>query len=93
MKPAHVSAAMADLWPEYPWSKLSKREGEVAVLLVNGRSHEEVASALGITLKTVEAHIAEIRREVGMSKDRRPLTSVLLADVVRHRVALYEALP
>lgn len=43
---------------------LTTREREVAQLLAEGKSNKEVASALGISLKTSESHRANIMRKL-----------------------------
>ncbi|MEL7158408.1 MAG: helix-turn-helix transcriptional regulator, partial [Actinomycetota bacterium] len=44
---------------------LSDREAEVAVLVVEGRTHKEIGAQLYISPKTVEHHVAKIRQKVG----------------------------
>jgi len=44
---------------------LTPREREVAQLLAEGKSNKEVATALGISLKTAESHRANIMRKLG----------------------------
>ena len=46
--------------------ELSERERETVQLLVEGKSNKEVASALGISPKTVEAHRATIMRKLNI---------------------------
>jgi len=45
---------------------LTDREKEVLKLLVVGCSNKEVSSALGITERTVKAHVAKLMRKVGV---------------------------
>jgi DNA-binding NarL/FixJ family response regulator len=47
-----------------PDSALSAREREVIQLLAEGKSNKEVASDLGISTRTAEAHRAEIMRKI-----------------------------
>jgi DNA-binding NarL/FixJ family response regulator len=56
---------------------LTRREREVAQLLVEGLGSRAVASRLGITPKTVDTHRAAIMRKLGMSS---------MADLVRYAV-------
>lgn len=91
MNAAHVEAAITDLWPSLPWDRLSKRQMQVVDLLVNGHSHEEMAFELGVALKTVETHLADVRRLLGLLPNRRPLANVLLSDIVRRHVSHLEA--
>jgi len=46
---------------------LTFRECEVVRLLAGGRSNKEVATSLGISVKTVETHRAKIMRKLGIS--------------------------
>ena len=45
---------------------LSAREREIVQLLAEGRSSKEVAAVLGISIKTVETHRANIMRKLEM---------------------------
>ena len=47
-----------------PGSRLTAREREVVQLLSEGRSSKEVASVLGISVKTAETHRANIMRKL-----------------------------
>jgi DNA-binding NarL/FixJ family response regulator len=44
---------------------LTARERQIVQLLAEGRSNKEVAAALGISIKTAEAHRANIMRKLG----------------------------
>lgn len=57
-------------------SVLSKREREIAILAARGQSNLEIASALSISHKTVEKHLASAFRKLGVSS-RRDLRSYL----------------
>jgi DNA-binding NarL/FixJ family response regulator len=48
-------------------SLLTEREREIVPLLANGMANKEVATALGISLKTVETHRAAIMKKLGFS--------------------------
>jgi DNA-binding NarL/FixJ family response regulator len=56
---------------------LTRREREVAQLLVEGLGSRAVANRLGITPKTVDTHRAAIMRKLGMSS---------MADLVRYAI-------
>ena len=47
------------------FSGLTEREREVAVLIAQGKSNREIANALVITVRTVEAHITRILDKLG----------------------------
>ena len=44
---------------------LSARQKEVATLVAEGLSNEEIASRLGISKRTVEAHLYNISQKLG----------------------------
>ncbi|WP_343466796.1 LuxR C-terminal-related transcriptional regulator [Rhodococcus aetherivorans] len=73
---APTPAAAADA-PAAP-SPLSDREAEVADLVVAGLTYREVGSRLYISAKTVEHHVARIRRRLGAGS-RSELISMLRA--------------
>lgn len=45
---------------------LSKREREVVCLLASGKANKEAADALGISVRTVEAHRAKVMLKLGI---------------------------
>jgi two-component system response regulator NreC len=51
-----------------PFSLLSGREREVLHLIADGLSAKEIASQLGISAKTVEAHRTSLMRKLGVRK-------------------------
>lgn len=59
-------------------SALSEREAEVAERLVLGETYREIGAALFISAKTVEHHVARIRRRLG-AQSRSELLSMLRA--------------
>jgi DNA-binding NarL/FixJ family response regulator len=71
---ALVQARSGDLGSQDP---LTRREHEVAQLLVEGLGSRAVANRLGITPKTVDTHRAAIMRKLGMSS---------MADLVRYAI-------
>jgi DNA-binding NarL/FixJ family response regulator len=58
------------------------REREVIQLLAEGQSNKEVASTLGISLKTIEAHRANIMRKLQLHS-----LSDLVRYAIRHKIA------
>jgi DNA-binding NarL/FixJ family response regulator len=56
---------------------LSAREREIVQLLAEGKSNKEVATALGISVKTAETHRSNIMRKSGFAS---------LADLVRYAI-------
>jgi DNA-binding CsgD family transcriptional regulator len=61
-----------------PSSRLSDREREVAELLLQGLPYKDIGSQLFISAKTVEHHVARIRRRLG-AESRSELLSMLRA--------------
>ena len=74
---SEIGAAVRTL-PTSTGGPLSDREGEVADLLVLGLTYREVGSRLYISAKTVEHHVARIRRRLGAGS-RSELLSMLRA--------------
>ncbi len=50
--------------PELVSDRLTSREREIVQLLAEGKSSKEVASSLGISVKTAETHRANIMRKL-----------------------------
>jgi len=76
---AQASGAAAAVGPS--WSKgLTDREKEVAATLAAGASNKEIARALGITERTVKAHVGAILEKLHV-RDRLQLSLVVNAQV------------
>ena len=73
---AAIGPAMAVI--PHDTSKLSERQREVAALLVKGLTYKGVGERLFISPKTVEYHVAEIKRRIG-TESRSELLSRLHA--------------
>jgi DNA-binding CsgD family transcriptional regulator len=61
-----------------PFSRLSDREREVAELLLQGKQYRDIGGQLLISAKTVEHHVARIRRRLG-AESRSEMLSMLRA--------------
>lgn len=48
-----------------PFDKLSRREGEILVLLVEGRTNKEIAIALELQEITIKVHLRNVYRKIG----------------------------
>jgi DNA-binding CsgD family transcriptional regulator len=59
-------------------NELSRREGEIAALILAGKSNKEIATDLTVSERTVESHVASIFAKLGVSS-RRELTDRLKA--------------
>jgi len=62
--------------PEGPLSELSAREREILRLVAEGASNPEIASAVFLSRKTVERHVSNILRKVGV-RNRTELASAV----------------
>lgn len=67
--PTPLAAAQEEEWA----TPLSRREREVALLVAAGKSNKEVAEALGITDRTVKAHVGSIFEKLQV-RDRLQLS-------------------
>ncbi len=81
---AHISAIVFDQYLKSSTGKeqvspdgLTPREREIVQLLAEGKSNKEVATGLGISVKTAETHRAAIMRKLGFEA---------FADLVRYAV-------
>jgi DNA-binding NarL/FixJ family response regulator len=63
--------------PELIGNRLTSREREIVQLLAEGKSSKEVASSLGISVKTAETHRANIMRKLDLHS---------VSEVVRYAV-------
>lgn len=53
--------------PEIPYKPLTSREIDIIELVSKGLHNKEIASALGINVRTVEFHISNILPKLGVS--------------------------
>ena len=58
---------------------ITKREQEIILALLHGKSNKELAESLFVSEKTIETHLANIYRKVGV-KNRLELFSRLQND-------------
>jgi DNA-binding NarL/FixJ family response regulator len=75
---ADASDAVADRRPRPVSTALSDREREVAELLLLGMPYRDIGGQLFISAKTVEHHVARIRRRLG-AESRSEMLSMLRA--------------
>lgn len=76
--PQQAAKATADPAVGEPTAILSEREREVAELVLLGLTYREIGARLYISAKTVEHHVARIRRRIG-ARSRSELLSMLRA--------------
>jgi DNA-binding CsgD family transcriptional regulator len=74
--PARAAAEPATSTPT--WARLSDREREVAELVLQGMPYRDIGNQLLISAKTVEHHVARIRRRLG-AESRSEMLSMLRA--------------
>jgi DNA-binding NarL/FixJ family response regulator len=67
----------ADVSAEMPHSAVTPREREIIQLLAEGKTNKEVAAALGVSVKTIEAHRANVMRKLHLQS---------LSDLVRYAI-------
>ena len=60
---------------------LTQREWETAVLIAEGKSNRDIAEAMTVTVKTVEAYITRIRRKLGFDSRVQIATWVIDHDL------------
>lgn len=72
-----ATANLAATSPSDPMSQLTAREREVAALVTSGRTNADVARALHLSPRTVDAHLARIYRKLGVTS-RTALASIML---------------
>jgi len=66
---------------EAPGSRLTAREREIVQLVAEGKTSKEIATALGVSVKTVEAHRENIMRKLNFHS-----VSELVRYAVRNRI-------
>ncbi len=68
--PRKVLASLIDTYsnaaPRPPQIRLTPREQEVIELLIAGRANREIASTLGMELKTVKTHVGKLLQKFGV---------------------------
>lgn len=66
-----------------PYFDLTEREREVLNLVVQGRSNQQIADAMVISLATVKAHISSILSKLGVSS-----RAEAIAYAIRHKIVI-----
>jgi DNA-binding CsgD family transcriptional regulator len=67
-----------------PWSQLTGAETRVARQIIEGATYEEAASALYVSPRTIEAHLRQMYRKLGV-RSRAELTHLLMSHPVAIR--------
>lgn len=50
--------------------KLTNRQREVALLITDGYTYDEIGGILGISPSTVKAHASAVKRKLGVTRKR-----------------------
>ena len=67
-----ASRALADAWqddaglPDDPLERLTNREREVLLLIIEGRTNSQVSATLGVSPKTVDNHRTRLMEKLGV---------------------------
>jgi two-component system response regulator NreC len=69
-----------------PFERLSAREREICKLVAEGHTNQAVATDLGISIKTVEKHRANIMYKLGLHD-----TASLVREAIRHNLIFLES--
>jgi DNA-binding CsgD family transcriptional regulator len=71
-----MEPSLADVMNEYG---LTKREGQIYLLLIRQESYKDIALALGISVPTAKTHILNLYRKLGINK-KSELLSLSMVD-------------
>jgi DNA-binding CsgD family transcriptional regulator len=74
-----------------PDASFSPREKEVAALLLQGKSNQQIALALGITARTAEFHLTHIYARLGVASRAEAILALSQRDLRESAGALAEA--
>jgi two-component system response regulator NreC len=80
-----ASQALADAWqdgaalPDDPLERLTNREREVLLLIIEGKTNSQVSEALGVSPKTVDNHRTRLMEKLGVHN-----TAELVRFAARH---------
>jgi pimeloyl-ACP methyl ester carboxylesterase/DNA-binding CsgD family transcriptional regulator len=77
--------AYAEHTPDRATEALSRREREVLRLAADGRTNEEIAAGLGLSVRTVERHLSNVYAKLGVGG--RSARAAAVADYLRHQPA------
>jgi pimeloyl-ACP methyl ester carboxylesterase/DNA-binding CsgD family transcriptional regulator len=76
--------AYAERSPARPAEELSRRERDVLQLAADGRTNEEIADALTLSVRTVERHLSNTYEKLGLSG--RVARAAAVAAYLRHQL-------
>ena len=67
---------------EHPWHDLTEREREVLNLIVQGKSNQQIAETLFLSLATVKAHVGNILSKLQVSSRAEAITYAIKNKIV-----------
>jgi NarL family two-component system response regulator LiaR len=67
--------------PKSPGIDLTEREGEILALMVEGKSNQDIADSIVVSLSTVKFHISNILAKLGVSS-----RTEAVAHAIKHRL-------
>jgi pimeloyl-ACP methyl ester carboxylesterase/DNA-binding CsgD family transcriptional regulator len=76
--------AYAERTPGPSAEALSRRERDVLRLAAEGRTNDEIATALGLSVRTVERHLSNVYAKLGLAG--RAARAAAVAEYVRHQL-------
>ena len=77
--------AHAEQAPARPAEALSPREREVLRLAADGRTNEEIAEVLTLSVRTIERHLSNVYAKLGLTG--RAARAAAVAEYLRHQLA------
>ena len=82
LSPEAAKALIHATRPEtHPWSDLTEREMEVLNLVVQGKSNQQIAESMFLSLATVKAHISKILSKLQVSS-----RAEAIAYAIKHKI-------
>jgi two-component system, NarL family, response regulator LiaR len=82
LSPEAAQALIHATRPEaHPWSDLTEREMEVLNLVVQGKSNQQIAEAMFLSLATVKAHVGNILSKLQVSS-----RAEAIAYAIKHKI-------
>jgi pimeloyl-ACP methyl ester carboxylesterase/DNA-binding CsgD family transcriptional regulator len=77
--------AHAEQAPARPAEALSRRERDVLRLAADGRTNDEIAEALTLSVRTIERHLSNVYAKLGLTG--RAARAAAVAEYLRHQLA------
>lgn len=84
-RPSHLKQAGASLSPKKRPESLTNREQEILELIWSGLKNREIGQQLTISVKTVEAHRANMMKKVRVSNTAQLLKTAIQDGLIKIR--------